>query len=340
MNSNPHSVLPDAPTMRDVLEAKAVVRNFMAPTPLYHYPALDALTGAQTWVKHENHTPIGAFKLRGGLYFMHRLRQAQEVQGVVTASTGNHGQSISYAAHAYGLKATIVVPEQANQVKVEAMRQLGAQVLFHGQGFDEAKAFGQDWAKRQGMRFISSGDEPELIAGVATYAMEILEQVPDLDYLFVPVGGGSGAAGACLVAQALNPRLKVVAVQSRKAPAAFMTWQARPWHVAPNNTLAEGLAAAEPFMLPQALLWQHLHDFRLVEDEAILDAMAQCYLRTKNLAEPAGAAALAGALQMRADIRGSRCALVLSGGNIAIEHMRLCLSRLSCLLANPAPEGI
>ncbi len=329
------NALPAAPALQDVLAAKLVIQHYMDPTPMYRYPALDALTGTRTLVKHENHTPIGAFKLRGGLYFMDRLRQQTEIRGVVTASTGNHGQSIAYAARVLGMEATIVVPEAANPVKVAAMRQLGAQVLFHGQGFDEAKAFGLDWATRQGQRFISSGDEPDLIAGVATYTLEILEQAPDLDYLFVPLGGGSGAAGACLVAQAVNPQLKVVAVQSQQAPAAFLTWEAKSWRSAPNRTFAEGLATAEPFMLPQQLLQRHLHDFRLVTDEAILDAMAQCFLRTKNLVEPAGAAALAGALQMRDEIRGSQCALVLSGGNISLEHMQLCLERLSRLLSNP-----
>ncbi len=326
---------PNMPTLQDVLAAKAVIREFMPPTPMYHYPALDDLTGAETWVKHENHTPIGAFKLRGGLFFMQRLLRNEKVSGVVTASTGNHGQSIAYAAQALGVSATIVVPANANMIKVDAMRQLGAKVLFHGSSFDEAKQFGQEWAAAQGMKFVSSGDEPDLIAGVATYTLEILEQKPNLDYLFVPLGGGSGAAGACLVAQALNPQLRVVAVQSRQAPAACLTWQAREWTTAPTHTFAEGLATSEPFMLPQQILWQHLSHFELVDDDAILDAMAHCFRATKNLVEPAGAASLAGALQMPADIRGTRCALVLSGGNIAVEHMRLCLDRLSLGPSDP-----
>ncbi len=334
MDSRTDADLPALPTIQDVFDAKAIIQGFMPATPLYHYPAVDDLTGTRTWIKHENHTPIGAFKLRGGLFLMNQLIQSGKLGTVVTASTGNHGQSIAYAARVFGVRSTIIVPEGANAVKVEAMRQLGAQVLFRGQSFDEAKVFGMEWAESQGFRFVSSGDEPELIAGVATYTLELMEQQPDLDYLFVPLGGGSGAAGACIVAQALNPNVKVVAVQSRKSPSAFLTWRSKKWTMASNDTFAEGLATAEPFMLPQKVIWQHLHDFRLVDDSDILDAMAHCYLRTKNLVEPAGATALAGVLKMGQELRGAKCAIVISGGNISVEHLRLCVNHLAKLRAN------
>lgn len=320
--------LPAPPAIRDVMAARQVVARFMAPTPLHRYTALDELTGARIWVKHENHTPIGAFKLRGGLVFMEALSRAGAVTGVITASTGNHGQSIAYAARVFGLRAVIVVPEGANALKVDAIRDLEAEVVFHGRNFDEAKHHGRALAAQRGYHFISSGDEPDLIAGVATATWEILEQQSDLDYLFVPLGGGSGAAGACIVAHALQPTLRVVAVQSRQAPAACLTWRARTWQSALNQTLAEGLATAEPFMLPQTILWQHLHDFCLVDDEDILQAVAHYFLRARLLPEPAGACALAGAIQMRGQIAGKNCALIMSGSNISVAQLRLCLEHM------------
>lgn len=328
MNRKQSEVLVQAPTMADVLAARHVVQRYMNPTPLHTYDALNQHAGARIWVKHENHTPIGAFKLRGGLVFMQRLRERGDATGVVTASTGNHGQSIAYAAREFGLRAIIVVPESANPVKVTAMRSLDAEVVFHGPDFDAARRHGTEMAQKEGFRFISSGDEPDLIAGVATYTLEIMEQVPELDYLFIPMGGGSGAAGACVVAHALNPDTRVVAVQSAQAPAGYESWRARAFRSAPNRTMADGLAISEPFMLPQSVLWQRLHDFQLVEDEAIWEAMALLFRLTKNVAEPAGASSLAAALQMKEAIQDRQCAVILSGGNISVAQLRRLLERL------------
>lgn len=331
MTDQPVPDLPPAPTVRDVLAARRVVSRFMSPTPMYRYAALDAYAGARIWVKHENHTPIAAFKLRGGLALMDSITRNERIAGVITASTGNHGQSIAYAAQAFGVPAVIVVPEGANPLKVKAIEALGAEVAFHGATFDAAKRHGRALSAARGYRFISSGDEPALIAGVGTYVWEILEQVPDLDYLFVPVGGGSGAAGACLVAQALQPDLRIIAVQSKQAPAAYLTWKARAWRSAANQTLVEGLATAEPFMLPQSILQRCLHDFLLIDDEAIMDAVALCFRLTKSLPEPAGASGLAGVLAMRNALQDQQCAIVLSGGNISAQQLAMCLERMAGL---------
>src|SRR6201995_4258961 len=186
--------------LAEVYAARQRIEPFLKPTPLSRYPALDTLTGARVRVKHENHQPVGAFKVRGGVNLISQLSEAERRRGVIAASTGNHGQSVAYAANLFGVRAVICMPEQANPVKVESMLALGAEVLFSGRAFDQARAPAEQQAAQHGYRYIHSGDEPLLIAGVATYVLEILEAQPGLDVIVVPVGGGSGAAGACLAA--------------------------------------------------------------------------------------------------------------------------------------------
>jgi threonine dehydratase len=314
-----------APTFKDVLLAKRVVDAYLPRTPLHHYPTLDALLGAEVYVKHENYQPIGAFKIRGGVNYMSKLSPAERGQGVVTASTGNHGQSIAYAARLFDVPAVIVVPKGANPVKVEAMRSHGAEVVFHGANFDESKRHCEHLARSQGMHYISSGDEPLLIAGVGTHTLEIIEDVPDIEVIIVPIGGGSGAAGASLVAKSIDRSIQVIGVQSSASPAAYLTWKQRSWQAAENRSVAGGLATGEPFMMPQQMLWQYLDDFVLVEDSDLLTAVRLYLEKAKTLAEPAGAAPLAAALNMRAALAGKKIALILSGGNISPAQLRQCL---------------
>src|ERR1700722_18254597 len=184
------------PDLADVLAARRRIAPYLQPTPLYRYPALDAMTGTRTWVKHENHQPVGAFKVRGGVNLVSQLGADERRRGVIAASTGNHGQSVAYAADLFGVRAVICMPERANPVTVESMRALGAEVVFRGRDFDEAREHCEELAAEHGYRYIHSGNEPELIAGVATCALEILQARPDIEEIVVPVGGGSGAAGA------------------------------------------------------------------------------------------------------------------------------------------------
>jgi threonine dehydratase len=313
------------PTFLDVLHAQRVIGDFLSPTPLHHYPTLDRLLEARVYVKHENYQPIGVFKVRGGINLLSRLTAVEREQGVITASTGNHGQSISYAANLFGVRAIIVAPEGANPVKVEAMESHGAEVVFHGKDFDAAKAHCEQMAQEQGLRYISSGDEPDLIAGVGTGILEILEQQPDVEMIFVPIGGGTGAAGACLVAKTINPDIQVIGVQAAAAPSAYLTWKNQQSTTAQMETEAEGLATGAPFMLPQQILWKYLDDFLLVEEEAMRQAVRLYLEKAKTLAEHAGAAPLAAALQVKERVRDKTIALILSGGNISPEKLQHCL---------------
>lgn len=313
------------PTFRDVLLAQNTIRPYLPPTPLHRYPSIDQLLDAEIYIKHENYQPIGAFKIRGGVNFMAHLSEEERARGVVTASTGNHGQSIAYAAQLFGARAAIVVPEGANPVKVDAMRSYGAEVIFHGTDFEACKRHCKTLEEEQGLRFISSGDEPLLVSGVATHTLEILQTQPDIDTVIVPVGGGSGAAGACLAAKAVNPQIRVIGVQSEHAPAAFLTWQAREWRAAEIHTYAGGLATGEPFMMPQQILWEHLNDFMLVNDDELRRAVRIYLEKAKTLAEPAGASPLAAALRLGESLRGHKVALILSGGNTSADELRQAL---------------
>jgi threonine dehydratase len=308
---------PRVPDLSDVLAARARIAPHLRPTPLYRYPSLDALTGTQTWVKHENHQPVGAFKVRGGVNLMSQLPDSERRRGVVCASTGNHGQSVAYAASLFGVRAVICVPEQANPVKVESIRALGADVVLHGRDFDQAREHCEKLAADHGYRYIHSGDEPLLIAGVATCTLEILAARPDIDVIVVPVGGGSGAAGACVVAKAVRPSIEVIGVQSEASPAAYRSWRAGALVEAANGTMAEGLATGTAFELPQQILRDMLDDFLLVTEDGLTDATRRMIEKTRNLVEPAGAAALAAVLASPGRFAGRRVAVVCSGGNIS-----------------------
>lgn len=306
------------PTLIDVFAARVRIRPYLRPTPLFSYPALAALTGTETWVKHENHQPVGAFKVRGGINLISQLSHAEKQQGVISASTGNHGQSIAYAAKLFGIRAVICVPENANPVKVESMRALGAEVVFHGRDFDEAREYCEQLGRQRGCRYIHSGNEPLLIAGVATATLEILDEQPGIDTIIVPVGGGSGAAGACIVGRAIKGReIQIIGVQSDAAPAAFTSWKELRVATGEMRTCAEGLATRVGFEFPQRILWEMLDDFVLVSDDEIRRATYLMIEKTRNLVEPAGAAALAAALKLHEQLRGRRIALMCTGGNIS-----------------------
>lgn len=316
----------EAPTFADVLEARTRIAPHLHPTPLREYVQLGRLLGATVFVKHENHLPTGAFKVRGGVNLVSQLTAEERERGVIASSTGNHGQSIAFGARIFGIKATIYVPEGANPVKVAAMRDLGAEVIPHGVDFDEAREDAERLAAETGFRYIHSGNEPHLIAGVATGTLELLEDEPRIDTIIVPVGGGSGAAGTCIVAKTLAPSIRVIGVQSEAAPAAYRSWRERRLLEDEMRTFAEGLATRVAFELPQQILWELLDDFVLVGDDEIREAQRVMIESTRNLIEAAGASPLAAALKLRDTLQGRRIALVASGGNASPDQLRDLLS--------------
>jgi threonine dehydratase len=313
------------PTYQDILKAREIILSHLPRTPLYGYPPLDDLLGTKVYVKHENHLPTVSFKVRGGINLIHHLGPGERKMGVVTASTGNHALSIAFAGRLFGVPVTVVMPEGANPVKVKAVRSQGAEIIFHGRIFEESKDEASRLAGERGARFIHPANEPHLIAGVATYAVEMLEECPTLDVIIVPVGGGSGAAGCCLSKAELKPAVEVIGVQAEKAPAAYRSWKAKKIVEDKMETAAEGLQTRMGYELTQEILQKYLADFILVSEEEMSGAILTYLQLVRNLSEEAGAAPLAGALKIKDRLRGKTVALVLSGSNISLERLRTVL---------------
>ena len=309
------------PTLHDIVAAQPHVYRYLKPTPLHHYPTLSELLGASVWVKHENHQPVGVFKVRGGLNLAANLTPEERQVGLFTASTGNHGQSIAFAGRAFGIRTKIAVPEGANPGKVAAMRGLGAEVVFHGQDFDTAREWIMELAAEQGGRYVGPTEEL-LIHGVGTYTLEILRELPDVDVIIVPVGAGSGVCGTSIVAKSINSKIKIIAAQSAQAPAMQLSWKARQMLSAEMKTFAEGIATRVPFENTQRIMRKYLDDFVLVDDEDIKKAIVLLLEHTHNLAEGAGAVPLAAALQHKDWLAGKKVVLVMSGGNLAVGKLR------------------
>jgi len=315
------------PTVADILDARKVLQRFLHRTPLYQYAGLSDLLGFEAYIKHENHQPIGAFKVRGGLNLVSRLTEDEWRRGVATASTGNHGLSIAYAARALGVRAIVVVPIGNNPDKVKGIQRLGAEVIFEGKDFDEAREYVERLSREKGYRYVHSANEPHLIAGVGTIGLEIVEDLPEVDVIVVPVGGGSGASGISIAAKSMKPGVEVIGVQSEEAPAAYLSWrEGKPVSCEKMRTFAEGLATRVGFSMPVDIMKRNLSDFVLVSDREIRAAMKLLLEHTHNLAEGAGAASLAGAIKIKERLAGKRVALILSGCNVTMETVRQVLS--------------
>src|SRR5579871_172513 len=316
------------PTYSDVLDAGPVVRRHVRPTPLYEWPALSRLLGCRFFLKHENHTPTTAFKVRGGINVVSRLTDEQKRRGVLGCTTGNHGQSLAYAARLFGVRCVLVVPRGANPDKLAAMRELGAELIEHGRDFDETRDHCEAIREREGLRYVHSADEPDLIAGVGTYALEIFDELPTPDVILVPVGLGSGICGTALVAAERSPATRVVGVQAEGAPAVTLSWRAgRPVETPEVRTFAEGVATRRPAAMTLEIMRRHVHDMVLVSDAGLREAVLLVLRLTHNLAEGAGAAALAAAVQLRPSLAGRTVVGVLSGGNLDLRELARILAK-------------
>ena len=308
-----HATLPD----RDELEAaRAVVSGMLPPTPAIHWPQLAARTGAEVWVKHENHTPTGAFKIRGGLNFMARLKaERPDCTGVITATRGNHGQSVALAAAGVGLKATILVPRGNNPEKNAAMRAFGAELIEHGNDYQEAREHAAGLARERGLQEIPPY-HPWLVAGVGSYALELFDAVPDLDTVYVPIGMGSGISGVIAAREALGLATRIVGVVAEAAPCYALSFDAgRPVATNSSDTLADGVACRTPDPTAVEIIGKGVDRIVRVGEDEILAAMGHYFTDTHNVAEGAGAVPLAALLKEKGRMAGRRVALVLSGGN-------------------------
>jgi threonine dehydratase len=310
------------PTLTDIYEARPHVYKALQRTPLLRHPLVAEATGLDIRVKHENHNPTGAFKVRGGLNLIAHL-SADERRGVITATTGNHGQSIAFACERERIPCTIVVPIGNNPEKNAAMRAFGATVIEFGRDFDEARERVEALQAEQKLRYVHSANEPLLIAGVGTYALEIFEDAPDVDVLLVPIGGGSGACGCVLVRGGLGARTRVIGVQAARADAFTRSWRGKTRVVGESaETFAEGMATRVTFDLPFSILSRELDDIVTLTEEELAAGVRLALATTHNLAEGAGAASLAAALKLRDTLAGKKIVCVMSGGNIDDATLR------------------
>ena len=311
------------PNLSEIEAAKALIRPHVRETPTCRWPLLEAGLGCELWLKHENHTPVGAFKIRGGLVYMDELKRHEPgVRGVIAATTGNHGQSIAYAARENGLRAVIVVPRGNNPEKNAAMRSLGAELVEHGNEFQEALEHSRELAEREGLHAVPSF-HPWLVRGVATYGVEMFRSVPGLDAVFVPIGLGSGFCGLAAARQALGLKVRLIGVVSEHAPAYALSFQQRQWVQQSSSTrVAEGVACKTPNREALELVLQHADQVVTVNDDEAVEGMRDILLATHNLPEGAGALAYAALKKHRETWTGKKIACVLSGGNASVAMMR------------------
>ena len=317
------------PTFSDVVAARKFISSHLPKTPLIRINSISEELGCDYFAKLENLQPIGAFKVRGGINLVGTSEPEEREKGMMSASTGNHGQSIAFAGKLFNTRVVIYAPaENVNPLKLRAMRELGAEVRLHGKDFDEARLETERVAREEGLRYVHSANEPKLIEGVGSIGLEIFEDLPDVDVIIVPAGGGSCAAGNCIVANELNPAVKVLAVQSERAPAMWHAWRNHSLDPFPTmNTEHEGLATRVPFELTNRILWEHLDDFLLVSDEEINESIRMFALKAKQVVEGAGAAPLAAAIKLKNELRGKKVVGVVTGGNISLDTFASLITR-------------
>ena len=313
----------EPPTLHDIYDARPLVYRHLRPTPLLSHPLLATEIGTAVFVKHENHNPTGAFKIRGGLNLVATLGASERTAGVVTASTGNHGQSLAMACGLQQVPCTIYVPMANNPEKNAAIRGYGATVIEHGHDFDEARARCEQDAREHGYRYVHPANEPLLLAGVGTYALEIFEELPRVDVVFVPIGGGSGASGLVTVRSAIGNSTRIIGVQAARADAFTRSWRSGTRIVGEYaDTFAEGVATRVTFDLTYDLLKRELDDIVTLTEDELAEGVRLALRATHNLAEGAGAASLMAAWKLRDELAGKTVVCVMSGGNLDTTVLR------------------
>lgn len=323
-----HAARTLLPSLAEIEQAAGIVYAGMAPTAQLCWPLLNQALGAEVWVKHENHAPTGAFKVRGGMVYLHHLaRQQPQLSGVISATRGNHGQSVGLAARRLGISATIVVPQGNSQEKNAAMRALGVELIEHGSEFQESREHAQQLAAQRQLHMIPSLHR-DLVAGVATYWMELFAAQPGLDVVLVPIGQGSGMCGAVAARNALGLSTRIIGVVSAHALAYKLSFEAGRKIESPVSTcIADGVACRVPDQASLEVLFSEVDEVVAVTDDEVMDAIKLAYIATHNVAEGAGACALAAAWQLRARLRGLKVGVTLSGGNVDHDVLARVLAR-------------
>jgi threonine dehydratase len=307
----------------DVLKASEIVYKYLPQTPLYYYQGLSEMSGCKFYLKHENHLPTGAFKVRGGINIISSLSKEERKKGVISATRGNHGLSIGFASKIFCVKAYIVVPENNNPEKNNAMKRLGIELIIFGNDFDDAREKAEILKSEYGLRYIHSANEPFLIAGVGTYALEIFKKESDIDYIFVPIGLGSGISGVSIVRNKLSPKTKIIGVQAENAPSVFLSWKEKEIvKTESSNTIADGLATRVPAEMTLEFINKYVDDIILISEEEIKEGMKTLIKETHNLAEGAGAASTTAIIKIKDKIKNKKVVSILSGCNINSDILK------------------
>jgi threonine dehydratase len=315
-----HDVKGYPVSVAEVVRARGIVGQYVRASQLTYYEGLSRAIGAEVYVKHENHNPTGTFKIRGGVNLMHHLKRAG-VPGVITYSTGNHGLSIATAAKWLGMQATIVVPEGANPVKMRAIREAGAELIEAGATFEDCAATVERLCQERSLHYAHPANEPHLINGVGTGFLEVVEALPDIEVMFIPIGAGSEVAGGITTLRALRPSAQIIAVQAQASPAAYESWKQKRICQAPNKSFAGGFATGQAYELPFSIYRDGLDDFIVLTEDELRDGMGAAIYYTHNLAEGAGAATIAAAWKVRDRLQGKKVALQMSGGNASAAEV-------------------
>jgi threonine dehydratase len=308
------------PTAAEIHEAQSVLYRYMSPTPQYAWPLVNQRLGTEAWIKHENHTSVGAFKIRGALVYVNWLKQTHpNLSGVVAATRGNHGQGVAMAARLVGVKAVIVVPRGNSKEKNRAMVGQGAELIEYGHDFQESLEYARTFASEQGLVMVDSFHE-RLVMGTATYALEFFQSTPPLDRIYVPIGLGSSICGVAAARNALALKTEIIGVVSSASPSYALSFTQRRVVDAPSQTLlADGLACRVPAAQAMEIIWKQVARIVEVSDTEVAEAMRIYFQDTHNVAEGAGAAPLAAALKEKHQNKGGRIGLVLTGGNVDLE---------------------
>ncbi|MEA2101720.1 MAG: threonine/serine dehydratase [Thermodesulfobacteriota bacterium] len=308
--------------MRSALRAKSIIRRYLKPTNLTHYSELSRLMDAEIFVKHENHNPTSSFKIRGAINLFGSIDPEDATSGVLVATRGNHGLAMAWAAQWFNLPCTVVVPESNSEEINHCIEGFGAELIIHGHDFYDAQLFCDELSESAGYYYVEQGNEVSILNGIGTMTLEIMEDLPDVDVIISPIGGGALCASIIKVARGINPEIEIIGVQAETAASFYHSWQKGKWVVLDNaDTIADGLAARSVFQLPYVIMKDQINDVVLLREDEILSGVNMSIESTHNLAECAGAASLVAAMKIKDRLKGKRVALIMSGGNIERKHL-------------------
>jgi threonine dehydratase len=321
-------------SISEVIRSRSIVRNYVKPSQLINYEGLSKLIGADIYIKHENHNPTGTFKIRGGVNLIYHLKQ-RGIKGVITFSTGNHGLSIATAARWFGLNAVVVVPKNNNPVKNRAIIECGAELVEAGTTFEEASQRVDQLCQERSLYYAHPANEPLLINGVGTEFLEIIEDLPDIDVMIVPLGAGSEAAAAITTLRTFRRDIEIIAVQAKDSPAAYNSWKKKKICNAPNTTFAGGFATGIAYEIPYSIYKDGLDDFVLITEDEIYQAIGMALHYTHNLAEGAGASSIMAAYKIREKLKGEKVVLQMSGCNASPDEIEEACKRSTFKTGQP-----